>query len=98
VLPDEPLDATLADAVALGQAPFRRTHGEGSNELLQVGLTQPVPDPPRAMAPARVCAGDRFSALGLRLLKLLHRADQHVCEVTAFGISLYKVHPAGSGL
>jgi hypothetical protein len=38
MLPDEPLGADLADAVAIGEFPFRRSRGEGRDESFRVSL------------------------------------------------------------
>jgi hypothetical protein len=51
MLPDESLDAALADAVPLGQFPLRRARGGGREEPLLVSLGEPVSDPPLAGSP-----------------------------------------------
>jgi hypothetical protein len=70
MLPDEPFDAALADAVALGQLPLRRSSGEGGNELFGLGLGEPVPNSPLPGAQRGAHAVRRFASLGLRLPKL----------------------------
>lgn len=85
MLPDEPLDTALADAVTLGQLALWRSRSEGNDELLQVVLTQPVPYPP--LTGAQGCRADdlrRTRCLRLCLAKLLHRADQRICKIPAF--------------
>jgi hypothetical protein len=56
-------------------------------------LESRVSDAPLTGALGGAHAERRFTGLRLRLPKLLHRADQRVYEVPAFGISLDKVHP-----
>jgi hypothetical protein len=96
MLPDEPLDTALADAVPLGQLPLRRARGEGRDEPFRVCLRQPIANPPLAQTRGRADAECRFTGLLLGCPKLLHRADQGVCEVLAFGISLDNVHRQGT--
>jgi hypothetical protein len=68
MLPYEPLDTALADAVPLGQLPLGRTRGEGRDELFRVGLAEPVINPP--LTDAERCGPDTvswFAAPSLRL-------------------------------
>jgi hypothetical protein len=81
VLPEEPLDAALADAVKLGQLPLRRTRDEGIDEPFRVDLGESFAHPPLSGAASRADAERRFVGSRLGLPELLHRADQHVCEV-----------------
>ncbi len=82
MLPDEPLDAALADAVSLGQFPLRRAPGEGRDELFRVGRRGPHPS--SAGSRDRTHAERRFGGPRLCLLELLYRSDQRVCQVRAF--------------
>jgi hypothetical protein len=82
--PNEPLDAALADAVAVGELPLGRVRSEGGDELLGVGFTQPVTNPPlTGTQRSGANAVSRSADLGLCLAKLLHRADQRICKVPA---------------
>ena len=84
MVPDEPLDAAFADAVALGQIALGRTRAEGRDEQFRIGLAEPVTDPPLTGRLGRTNAEHWFPGLPLCLLKLPYRADQRVREVQTF--------------
>jgi len=42
MLPDEPLDTALTDAILLSQLPLGRARGEGLDEPLSVSLAEPI--------------------------------------------------------
>jgi hypothetical protein len=41
-LPDEPLDAALADAVSLGELALRCARGESRDKPFRIGLREPI--------------------------------------------------------
>jgi hypothetical protein len=93
MLPDEPFDAALADAVALGQLALRGTRSEGGDEVFPVSLAEPVSDPPLTGTQGRgVNTACPSAGLRLRLAELRHRADQEVYEVPAVQVRPYKAH------
>jgi hypothetical protein len=94
MLPNETLDAALTDAVPLGQLPLRRTRSEGRDELFSVYFGEPVPNnAPLTGTLGGADAERRLTRLRLSLPKLMHCADQRVCEVPAVQVRRHKVHP-----
>lgn len=94
MLAEQALHTAVADAVALGQLPFRCALGECRDERAYVWLAEPIIDSPLSIASAR--GPDALGGLvlsPLRASKLLHGLDQRICEVQAVGVSSHKVHP-----